>query len=277
MVDLKILGEDEVAGQIGDQAERPRRHHHRHRRQSVQAVGQVHGVGEADDGEGGEGHIEPADIQQHGLEEGEGDRGLEPRRGRRDLHPQHGQNARDHRHHRLGRQLLFRGQAGRGLFRHLGVVVDEAQHAEGRRHARDDPDIGIGQVAPQKDRDADARQDHQPAHGGGADLGQVGHRAVVTDRLALALFGADPVDEPAAHGRRHDGRRRQGQGRADGLVLDQVQQRILVRDVGVIEIQKVEHAGVSIGSRAARLGLKRRFAGRPGPWRSGTPWIRSIP
>ena len=62
-----------------------------------------------------------------------------------------------------------------------------------------------------------------------------GYRRLMIDHIAVA---------PEA--------RRQGQGRADGLILDQVQQRILVRDIGVIEVQKIEHAG-SLSGRRGRV------------------------
>ena len=252
MVDAEIVREDEIADQIADDAEGPGRHHHRHDRQAVEAVGQVHGVGKADHGEGGEQDIEPADIQQHSLEEGEGDRGLEVRRGRRGLHPDHRQDAGDNRDDHLGQQLLFRGQPGRGLFRHLGIVVDEAQQAEGRGHPGDDPDIGIGEVTPQEDRHRDTRQDHQPAHGRGADLGQMRDRAVGADRLALALFDPHPGDETAAHGNGDDHGRGHGQRHPYRLVLDQIEQGIVLRDVGVVEIEQVEHFA-SLSLRARRV------------------------
>ncbi len=240
-VDLQVLGKDEVADQVADDAKGSRCHHDRHDSQAIQTVSQVHGIGEAHNGEGGKGHIEPADVQQDRLQEGEGDRGFQPRRGRRLGHPQDRQHTGDDRDKGLGQQFLFGRQARRGLLGHLGVVVDEAQDTKGRRHARDDPDIGIGQVPPQQHSHGDAGQDHQSTHGRGADLGQMGHRAIVTDRLSLALARAHPVDEAAAHGHRHDHGRRHGQGHAHGLILDQVQQRIILRHVCEIEIEQIEH------------------------------------
>ena len=53
-VDLQIVGEDRVAGEIGDDAEARRRDHHRHDGEAVEAVGQVHRIAGADDDEGGE-------------------------------------------------------------------------------------------------------------------------------------------------------------------------------------------------------------------------------
>ena len=53
-VELQVVGEDEVADQVGDQAEGGGGDHHRHRGQAVEAVGEVHRVGGADDHEGAE-------------------------------------------------------------------------------------------------------------------------------------------------------------------------------------------------------------------------------
>ena len=63
-MDLQIVGEDRVAGEIGDDAEAGRRDHHRHDGEAVEAVGEVHRIAGADDDEGGEGDEEPAEIEQ---------------------------------------------------------------------------------------------------------------------------------------------------------------------------------------------------------------------
>ena len=70
-VDLEVVGEDRVAGEIGDHAEARRRDHHRHDGEPVETVGEVHRVAGADDDEGGERHEEPAEIDDHVLEEGQ--------------------------------------------------------------------------------------------------------------------------------------------------------------------------------------------------------------
>ena len=54
VVDLQIVGEHRVAGEIGDHAEARRRDHHRHDGETVEPVGQVHRVAGADDDEGAE-------------------------------------------------------------------------------------------------------------------------------------------------------------------------------------------------------------------------------
>ena len=102
-------------------------------------------------------------------------------------------------------------------------------------------DEGVERIGTEEGGDKDGAEDQDAAHGGGADLGQVGDRAVVADRLAPALFGADPVDEAAAHGDGDDHGGGHGERHAHRLVLNQVQQRILVRHVGVVEIEQVKH------------------------------------
>ena len=62
VMDLQIIGEHGVAGEIGDHAEARRRDHHRHDGEPVEPVGQVHRVAGADDDEGAEHDEEPAEV-----------------------------------------------------------------------------------------------------------------------------------------------------------------------------------------------------------------------
>ena len=78
VVDLQIVGEHRVAGEIGDHAEARGRDHDGHDGEAVEAVGEVHRIAGADDDEGAEDHEEPAEIEHHVLEEGNRER----RRGR---------------------------------------------------------------------------------------------------------------------------------------------------------------------------------------------------
>ena len=95
VVDLQIVGEARVAGEIGDDAEAQRRDHHRHDGEPVEAVGEVHRVAGADDDEGAEHEEEPAERQHQLLEE----RKRERRRER--LAPErHDEVARDRRDQR---------------------------------------------------------------------------------------------------------------------------------------------------------------------------------
>jgi hypothetical protein len=54
VVDLQVVGEHRVAGEIGDEAEGGRRDHHRHDGEPVEPVGQVHRIAGADHDEGAE-------------------------------------------------------------------------------------------------------------------------------------------------------------------------------------------------------------------------------
>ena len=74
-MDLQIVGEQHVADEIGDEAEGGGGDHHRHDGQAVETVGQVHRIAGADNDEGAEGNEQPAEIDQHALEEGNGERG----------------------------------------------------------------------------------------------------------------------------------------------------------------------------------------------------------
>ena len=71
MVDLLILGEHAVDDDIGDQPEAGGGDHDRHDREPVEPVGQVDHIGRADDDEDGEGHREPADVDQQRFHEGQ--------------------------------------------------------------------------------------------------------------------------------------------------------------------------------------------------------------
>ena len=81
------------------------------------------------------------------------------------------------------------------LLGHFQIIIIKADKAEAQSHQQNHPDIGAAprekvEVAPQQCGDKQAGENHQPAHGGRAALGQVGLRPVAADRLALALFDA---------------------------------------------------------------------------------------
>ena len=131
VVDLQIVGEHRVAGEIGDADEARRRDHHRADGEAVEPVGQVHRVAGADDDEGAEQHEEPAEIDDHFLEHRKRQRGRELRAaevGERD--------AGGDRDDGFDRQPQRAAEARGGLLRHLQIVVIEADQAEAERHAR---------------------------------------------------------------------------------------------------------------------------------------------
>ena len=233
VMDLQIVGEHQIAGQIRDQPEARRRDHHRHDRQTVQPVGEVDRIAGADDDEGAEQHESPAEIDHQLLEERKHQRGrdrpLAEMRQRRDG---------DHRNQRLGQQARAAGKAGVALLGDLQIVVIKADQAEAQRHSEHDPDIRAGRVRPQQGRDQQAGKDHQPAHGGRAFLAdQMGLRAVGADRLALALLDAQQVDHRAAEQEDEHQRGDDGAAGAERDVAEDVEKRDLVGEFG----QPIKH------------------------------------
>jgi hypothetical protein len=184
-------------------ASAPADHHRRHDGQAVEAVGQVHRVAGADDDEIGE-DDEADDAQRigHRLEEGHDQLGV--RRQRRRVAEEDRRRRADQR---LPEELRARRQPLRVAMHHLAPVVHPADRAEAEGHEQHDPDVAVGQVAPQQRGDADGDQDQRAAHGRRAGLGQVRLRAVVAHRLADLLL-RQPADhrraeEEGDHQRRH--------------------------------------------------------------------------
>src|SRR4051794_30309389 len=111
----------------------------------------------------------------------------------------------------------------------LEVIVIEADQAEGERHPEYDPDVRVEWIGPKHRGDDEARQDHQPAHSRRAALGdEMRLRAVVADRLALALAYPEHVDERAAEQEHEHQRGDDGAAGAKGDVTENVEQRDLV-------------------------------------------------
>ena len=67
----KVFGKVKVAHDIGDHAQSGPSDHYRHDRQPVQAIGQVYGVGGTHNHKHPKGHVEPAQIDQRVLENGQ--------------------------------------------------------------------------------------------------------------------------------------------------------------------------------------------------------------
>src|SRR4051812_4814200 len=194
VVDLQIVGEHGVAGEVGDQAKARRGDHHRHDRKAVEAVGQVDGIAGTDDDEGTKENVEPAELEDEVLEE----RNCEPGRGW--VAAQANQRvAGDQRDRSLDHQAKAAGKPRMRLLGDLQVVVIEADEAEAERDRKHDPDVRIERIGPQHGRDDESRKDHQAAHRGRALLADdMGLRAIGADRLALALAQAKVIDNPGA-------------------------------------------------------------------------------
>ncbi len=159
---------------------------------------------------------------------------------------------------RLDREPHPAGEAGVGLLRHLQIVVVEADQAEAERHRQHDPDIRVARIGPEQGRDDDAEQDHQPAHGRRAGLGdEMRFRAVGADRLALALPHAQMVDDPGAE---HEHEHQRGDHRAAGAhreVAEHVEDRERAGKIG----QPIEHRINPERTPLARGALRRELAG----------------
>ena len=88
----------------------------------------------------------------------------------------------------------------------LDVVVGEANGAKGQRGTHDQPDEGVGEVAPQQRGQKDGDTDEYPAHGGGAGLFLVVLGTVFADVLADLKFAQLLDDEgPDEEGDEHCG------------------------------------------------------------------------
>ena len=233
IMDLQIIGEDRVAAQIGDHAEARRRDHHRDDGEPVESVGQVHRIAGADDDEGREQDEEPSEIEAEFLEEREHQGGRETAATEQDQDDA-GHDGND----RLDAHAGAAGKAVMGLPRDFQIVVVETDEPETERDPQHDPDVGIGGVRPQQRRHQHARQDHQAAHGRRAGLGDdVRLRTIGTNRLALALQQAQPIDDGLAEQEDKEQRGDHRSAGAEGDVAKHVEDGNLVRQID----QPIEH------------------------------------
>ena len=167
----------------------------------------------------------------------------------------------DDRDHRFGQQAGAAGKAGMCLLGDFQIIVIKTDQPEAERHPEHDPYVRAGRVGPQQGRDQQAGQDHQPAHGRRAHLGQqMRLRAVGADRLALALLEAQQVDDRAAEQEHEHQSGDDGAAGAERDVAEDVEERDLVGKFGQpikhrCEILPLLHSG-------ARPAVK-RFAPAP--------------
>ncbi len=218
-MDLQIVGKQNVADEIGDEAEGGGGDHHRHDGEAVEAVGQVHGVAGADDDEGAERNEQPAEIDQHALEEGNGERGRE-----RLLADIDDDGGGDHGGGGLDDDLDAAAEAFGRLLGHFEIVVVETDGAIDEGEQQHDPDIRIAQIAPEQHGDGHAGQDHQAAHGGRALLLQeMALGAVFADRLTFALADTQGPDHLRPEQEHEQKRREQRPAGAEGDVTEDVE------------------------------------------------------
>ena len=153
----------------------------------------------------------------------------------------------------LARQALV---AGLG---HLVIIVEEADRAEAQSHEQAGPDIGGREVHPKQHRRDHGGEDHEPAHGRRAALGEMGLRAIGADRLSLALAHAQPADEFGTDHQADDERRRDRRARAEGQIADEVEDAREVQGLG----KPVKHQFVSPSRAASPRAATRRDSPTP--------------
>ena len=214
----QVLGEHRVAGDVGEDGERTGDHHGRHDRQPVEAVGQVHRVAGADDDEVGEDdETDHAERIGNRLEEGNDQFHLRRHAGR------HAEiDGDDEADHRLPEVLPAAGQPLRVAVDDLLPVVVPADGAEAHGHDQHDPDVAVGEVAPEQRGDADGDQDQRAAHGRRAALREVRLRAVLAHGLT-DLFGGQPADDARAGGEGDQQRRHRREHGAQRDVVEDVE------------------------------------------------------
>src|ERR1700677_654682 len=147
IVNLQIIGEYRVAGEVCDHAEARGRDHHRHDGKPVEAVGQIYRVAGADDNERREQDEEPAEINYQLLEERK-----HQRRRKRQVTELDQHDAGCAGDQRLDRQARAAGEAAMGLLFDFQIIVVEADETEPDRDPKHHPDVGVGRVGPQQRR-----------------------------------------------------------------------------------------------------------------------------
>ena len=158
--------------------------------ETVETVGQVDRVARADDHEVGQGDIEPAELQDHVLDDGNDElqlRRAHRRRVEEDGPGEPGDGLQ---------QVLVPGRHAPAAAK-LAEVVEPPDRAERQGHGQHHPHEAVGEIGPQQGGDEDRDQDEHPAHGGGARLGVMRPRTVLADDLA------EPAQAP--NRRRPDG------------------------------------------------------------------------
>src|SRR3984885_10763900 len=174
---------DKVARDIGDEPERRGADHDRHDGEAVEPVGQIDRIAERDDDEWAEQQEGPAEIEHEAAHERHGKLG---RAIGADTHQRiTGERSDDifAKQARTAREPTFR------LLRDFQVIVVKADHGEAGSDEQHDPNIRAFEIGPKQSRDKQPEQDHEPAHGRRALLGEkMRSWPIGTDRLALSLF-----------------------------------------------------------------------------------------
>ena len=179
------------------------------------------------------GNEQPAEIDQHALEERNGERG-----GERLLADMDDDGSGDHGGGGFDDDLDAAAEAFRRLPGHFQIIVVEADGAIDEGEQQHHPDISVAQIAPQQHGDGDAGQDHQPAHGRRALLlEEMALGAVFADGLALALADAQGPDHLGPEQEHEQQRRDQRSAGAEGDVAEDIEGGELRGELG----QPIEH------------------------------------
>ena len=256
VMDLQVIGKDQIAGEIGDHGKAAGRDHRGNDRQPVEAIGQVDRVRGSDDHKCAKRHKEPAERKQQVLEERNCQSVRQPRRryiGNGD--------AGSGGEHEFEGELGSAGEAAMRIPGQLAIIVEEADQPESGGGQQHDPHIRIGQIRPQQGRCRQRDQDQETAHRRRSLLAQqmpIG--TVRANRLAVRLLPPQPQDQVRTENKADQQRGDDRPSRAEGDVAEQVEELELVRER--IK-QRVQHrftslAGLDSGRPIARATAPRR-------------------
>ncbi len=134
-------------------------------------------------------------------------------------------------------------------FGELAVIVHKADQAETHGHEQNDPGVNICQFHPQQRADHDRDQDHQAAHGRRAFFLQMRFGAVAADRLAFALFHAQPADNARTKDETNDQRGQQCATGPERDVAEQIEENEIMRERGEEVIKQAVNPSVAAGHR----------------------------
>ena len=127
------------------------------------------------------------------------------------------QNEADHKTDGdLNRKLVSSPDANAFLIHHLLMVIQKTEYSECQGGQENNPDIGIGQVGPEKSGDENPTEDKASSHGGGSILCHVSGGNVLSHHL-LNLISPQLFDQPGTDDKTDE---KSSQNRIDGPESD---------------------------------------------------------
>jgi hypothetical protein len=234
--DLEVARPVRPAGYVGEPREGEARDAREPDRQAVEPVRQVHGVRAPGQDEHDERHVEPSQVQEHVLEEGEARLSHELAVDRPDVE----EDAEKDAEQDLAHELLATDQSLGLALDDLQVVVEEAEDAHPDRGQQQEVDVGIPQIGPEQRRDHRGGQDDEPAHRRRAGFRAVPLGALLADHLA-GLDLAHLADDPGPDQKREEQRRDRRVGGPERQVAEHVEEGV---DFDEPDEQVVEHQPV---------------------------------